>query len=277
MELFAISDLHVGFEQNWQAVQSLRPRTESALILAGDIGETAEQLAATLDTLGPRYDRLIWCPGNHDLWQAGASAPKGQAKYDQLVAVCRARGVLTPEDDYPVWELQGERFVIAPLFLLYDYTFGPDDVAPEHAVAWAAESGIRCADERHLHPDPHPSREAWCAARCAWSERRLQARMDETGLRSILINHFPLRRELAHLPAIPRFQIWCGTRRTEDWHIRFRAAVVVSGHLHIRSTRTIDATRFEEVSLGYPGRQWDSTRSLDSYLRPIIARAEPGA
>jgi predicted phosphodiesterase len=274
MKLFAISDLHVGFEENRRALESVTPQPDSALILAGDIGETPEQLAATLDTLAPRFDRLVWCPGNHDLWQVAEGAPKGQAKYEQLLQICRERSVLTPEDDYPIWEVQGERLLIAPLFLLYDYTFGPDDVAPEQAVAWAAESGIRCADERYLQPNPHASRAAWCAARCELSAQRLEARVRETGLRSVLINHFPLRRELAHLPAIPRFCVWCGTRRTEDWHTRFQAAVVISGHLHIRSSRVIDDTCFEEVSLGYPGRQWDGSHGLDSYLRVISPKRQ---
>jgi hypothetical protein len=54
------------------------------------------------------------------------------------------------------------------------------------------------------------------------------------------------------LPLVPRFGIWGGTLRTRDWHCRFRASVVVYGHLHIRCTREIDDVRFEEVSLGYP-------------------------
>lgn len=283
MKLFAISDIHVGFADNWRALQSLgaghgmHDGHDLALILAGDIGETAEQLAQTLDLLSPRFQRLVWCPGNHDLWQAGADQPKGQAKYEQLVRVCQERGVLTPEDTYPVWEVDGERFLIAPMFLLYDYTFAPDDIGTEaQAVAWAAESGIRCADERHLHPDPYESRVDWCNARCRSTAQRLEASLAaEPTLRSILINHFPLRRELARLPAIPRFQIWCGTRQTEDWHRRFRAAVVISGHLHIRSSQLIDGVPFEEVSLGYPGRQWDTTRSIDTYLRPIHANPRP--
>ena len=56
------------------------------------------------------------------------------------------------------------------------------------------------------------------------------------------------------LPLIPRFTIWCGTRRTADWHRRFRAAAVVYGHLHPK-LRLLDGVRFHEVSLGYP-RQW---------------------
>jgi len=277
MELFAISDVHVGFEENLRALAAMTPRPQAALVLAGDVGETADQLAMTLDLLQPRFKHLLWCPGNHELWEM-QGGPRGQAKYEQLIAVCQRRGVLTPEDDYPVWELggEGERFVIAPMFLLYDYTFVPDGIAPEDAVAWAAETRICCADERLLPPDPYPSRQAWCAARCEYTERRLSQSLQGNTLRSVLINHYPLKRELARLPAIPRFCVWCGTRRTEDWHTRFRAAVAISGHLHIRSSKLIDGCRFEEVSLGYPP-QWDAARSIDAYVRPIFVESASGA
>ncbi|MGE3188578.1 MAG: metallophosphoesterase, partial [Vicinamibacterales bacterium] len=88
--------------------------------------------------------------------------------------------------------------------------------------------------------------------------------------RVVLVNHFPLRRDLAVLPRIPRFSLWCGTRATEDWHRRFPLSVVVSGHLHMRSTRMLDGVRFEEVSLGYP-RQWQAARGLKPYLREILS------
>jgi hypothetical protein len=274
MELFAISDLHLGFEANRSALTQLRPRPGAALILAGDIGETVEHLTYAFDVLQPRFERLVWCPGNHELWSVGSAPLRGEAKYEQLVRLCQSRGVLTPEDAYPVWQLGAERLLIVPLFLLYDYSFRPDHIAPEAAVAWAAEAGLRCADEELLHPDPHPSRAALCAARCELSARRIAAARAETGLRCVLVNHFPLKQQLARLPAIPRFQVWCGTRRTEDWHTRFDAAVAVSGHLHIRSSRQLDGCRFEEVSLGYP-RQWDAGRGLEAYVRRISI--EPAA
>ena len=85
MDIFAISDLHVGFKDNQRALAALRPRPDAALILAGDIGETAEQLASTLDLLRPRFRKLVWCPGNHELWQIGENALRGEAKYRQLV------------------------------------------------------------------------------------------------------------------------------------------------------------------------------------------------
>jgi hypothetical protein len=71
------------------------------------------------------------------------------------------------------------------------------------------------------------------------------------------------------LPRIPRFTIWCGTTRTADWHTRYAAEVVVSGHLHMRSTRWRNGVRFEEVSLGYPA-QWQQARGAGAYLRQIL-------
>ena len=118
-----------------------------------------------------------------------------------------------------------------------------------------------------LHPDPYPTRQAWCAARYAEAEPRLAAAARQAPV--VLVNHWPLRQDLAILPRIPRFSIWCGTRRTEDWHRRFRAAAVVYGHLHIRSTHWRDGVRFEEVSLGYP-QNWDERRGVAPYLREIL-------
>ena len=79
----------------------------------------------------------------------------------------------------------------------------------------------------------------------------------------MLVNHYPLQRDHAVLPRIPRFSPWCGTRLTEGWHQRFRAVAVVYGHLHVRCSFEQDGVAFHEVSLGYPG-QWNG--AIDDYL-----------
>jgi predicted phosphodiesterase len=269
MRLLAISDLHLGFGENRRAIEALAARPDDWLILAGDTGETIGHLEFACRTLAPRFARIIWAPGNHDLWALPGDSPglRGDARYERLVTTCRRYGILTPEDPYPLWPGDGPAVMIAPLFLLYDYSFRPDDVPDADAVKWASESGVLCADERYLHPDPHASRRAWCQARCRETEARLEA--VPPGLSLVLVNHFPLRRDLVRLPAIPRFSIWCGTRRTEDWHVRFPVRVVVSGHLHLRATDWRDGVRFEEVSLGYP-RQWQRALGAGAYLRTIL-------
>lgn len=272
MKLWAISDLHVGIDLNRQIVSECASFPEDWLILAGDMGESTEHLDWTLATLKSRFAKLLWVPGNHDLWSGPEDPLRGVARYEALVEICRSHDVLTPEDPYAIWDGDGEGgpHTIALLHVLYDYTFGPDEITNEHAtvadaLAWAAESGIECADERYLDPTPFASRVEWCHERV----RLTEARLNDVPYPTILVNHYPLRQQLAVLPAIPRFSIWCGTRKTEDWAQRYQASVAVSGHLHLRSTRTIDGTRFEEVSLGYP-RQWNPSQDMASYLRLIL-------
>lgn len=269
MKLFAMSDLHVGFEVNRRALASLGDHPEDWLLLGGDLGETMEHVETVLRATVPKFAKVLFVPGNHELWTLTREENElcGTAKYDALVALCRSYGVVTPEDEYPVWPGKGPACVIAPLFLLYDYSFRPDDVAREDALAWAEEYGAVCADEVALRPDPYPTREAWCAARCDATEARLAA--IDPSYRTVLVNHFPLRYDLAHMPLLPRFSLWCGTRRTNDWHTRFRAIAVVSGHLHMPSTRHRDGVRFEEVSVGYP-RQWAHANGLETKLRVIL-------
>jgi 3',5'-cyclic AMP phosphodiesterase CpdA len=275
MKLYAISDLHIGYPENLRAVVELEKHPDDWLIVAGDVGDTPAQIETGLRLLAERFAQLIWVPGNHDLWtvENDPSASRGQTRYEELVDLCRRHGVLTPEDPYPLWQGEGPRCTLAPMFLLYDYSFRPDDVPASKAIAWALETDIYCSDETYLCPDPHPSRQAWCAQRCELTEDRLRQLSPE--LPVLLINHFPLMRDQARLPACPRFSIWCGTRRTEDWHRRFRAIAVVYGHLHIRSTRVRDGVRFEEVSLGYP-RHWQPGRGLKPYLREILPGPLPG-
>lgn len=270
MNLYAISDLHLSYRANREALELLPAYPADWLIVAGDVGDTEAQIGWGLEQLARRFARVIWTPGNHDLWSLpGRAAPaaRGDALYRRLVALCRELGVLTPEDPFAVWPGPGQPYVLAPIFTLYDYTFRPDDVPAERALDWAAEAGIMCSDEALLHPDPFPSREAWCASRCELTASRLAAL--PAGLPLILISHFPLRRDLAVLPRIPRFSLWCGTRRTEDWPARFNAPIVVSGHLHIPRTVRRDGVRFEEVSLGYP-QQWRRELGMQAYLRRIL-------
>ncbi|MEP7118786.1 MAG: metallophosphoesterase [Acidobacteriota bacterium] len=273
MTLWAISDLHVGFEVNRRAVEALPARPDDWLILGGDSGDTAAQLQLVLDVVTARFARVIWVPGNHDLWtpRQWPETQRGVAHYQRLVAQCQRAGVLTPEDPFVEWP-GPDRAVIAPCFTLYDYSFAPGGMTPGDAVAWAAEQRVQCADEVLLDPSPHSSRAAWCAARVAYTESRLAA--VPAGVPIVLVNHFPLRPDLAVLPRIPRFTIWCGTTRTAAWHTRFALAVVVSGHLHMRSTRWRDGVRFEEVSLGYPA-QWQQAKGVDGYLRQILPAPTP--
>ncbi|WAZ25290.1 metallophosphoesterase [Streptomyces cinnabarinus] len=276
-QLLAISDLHIGYEENRALVDKMRPETDDDwLVVAGDVAETVADIRWALQTLSGRFSKVIWAPGNHELWTHPKDAVtlRGVARYEYLVTLCRELGVTTPEDPYPVWDGPGGPVAVAPLFLLYDYTFLPQGcVTKEEGLRYAQGTGIVCNDEYLLHPDPYPTREAWCRARVAQTERRLAALPDD--LPTVLVNHYPLDRHPMEVLWHPEFAMWCGTERTADWHRRFRVETMVYGHLHIPRTTFHDGVRFEEVSVGYP-REWRKRPDPPGRLRRILPR-EVGA
>ncbi|RKR92387.1 3',5'-cyclic AMP phosphodiesterase CpdA [Micromonospora pisi] len=270
-QLLAVSDLHVGYPENRRIATELRPGSDDDwLIVAGDVGEMAADIESTLTMLADRFAKVIWAPGNHELWTPAGDPLqlRGEERYQHLVRMCRAIGVVTPEDEYPVWNGVGGPAIVAPLFLLYDYSFRmPGLDTKEASLARAYETGVVCTDEFVLHPDPYPSREQWCWARVERTERRLAA--CDPDLPTVLVNHYPLVREPTDILRYPEFAQWCGTDRTADWHLRFRAAVAVYGHLHIPRTTWHDGVRFEEVSLGYP-REWRQRGQPPRVPRPVL-------
>jgi 3',5'-cyclic AMP phosphodiesterase CpdA len=255
--LLAVSDLHVAYAENREIADRLRPGSaDDWLIVAGDVAERFADVRDTLARLRDRFATVVWAPGNHELWTLRDDPVRlrGEERYRALVAACRELGVLTPEDPYPRWPGPDGPVIVAPLFLLYDYSFrAPGTATKEESLRRAYDAGVVCTDEMLLHPDPHPGRDAWCAVRVAETERRLAA--CDPAVPTVLVNHFPLNREPTRILRYPEFAQWCGTERTADWHLRFRAEVVVYGHLHIPRTTWYDGVRFEEVSLGYP-REW---------------------
>ncbi|GAO11447.1 hypothetical protein TPA0598_08_03580 [Streptomyces lydicamycinicus] len=282
--LVAVSDLHVRYKENRDIVEGLRPESDDDwLLVAGDVGEFVSDIRWALSLLSSRFAQVVWVPGNHELWTPAQDPVqlRGVERYEHLVDICRELGVLTPEDPYPVWEGAGGPVVIAPLFLLYDYTFRqPGTTSKKEALARAEKAGVVCTDEHFLHPDPYPSREAWCRARVAETEARLAAVPEE--LPTVLVNHWPVVREPTRPLWYPDFALWCGTEATADWPRRFRAAAVVYGHLHIPRLLTLDGVPHQEVSLGYP-REWQRRAAAPG--RPVqilptpatVASGTPGS
>ncbi|KAF2395552.1 Metallo-dependent phosphatase [Trichodelitschia bisporula] len=273
-KLYAISDLHLAYKANRDAWNLLAPHPDDGLILAGDVGESLEHLELAFSVATRAFRAVWWVPGNHELYTQNGL--RGTAKYAACVAAARAWGVRTPEDGFEVWEGEGGSCVVCPVFALYDYSWAPEGMGPVQAVEWAGEEGVRASDEALLHPEPYASRQEWCQALVNRAEGRLaEVGVRWPGLPVVIVNHWPLRRGLVSLFKVPRFIVWCGTTRTEGWHERFRASVVVSGHIHVRRTDWVGDTRFEEVSWGYP-RQWKECADRGVGINEVLREIWPG-
>ncbi len=279
--LLATSDLHVSHVGNQAVVDRIQPRADGDwLIVAGDVADRVADIERTLRLLRDRFERVIWAPGNHELWTTSRDPVRlrGQERYEHLVELCRGLDVLTPEDEYPVWTTaEGEDLVVAPLFPLYDYSWRPAGMTIAQALEHGRQTGVYCTDEMLLHPDPFGSLAEWGQERLRLTRHRLDRIPADR--RTVLVSHWPLSRLPTSILRYPHFAMWCGSQETEDWHQRYRAAVAVYGHLHIPVTFELAGVRFEEVSLGYP-REWRARgdRTPDQLPDPLpdpVRRIEP--
>lgn len=252
--LLAISDLHVEHAANRAVVETFRPTARGDwLLVAGDVASSLPQVRWALGLLKERFSTVVWAPGNHELhaYPHDKTEPRGLDRYLALVEMCRELGVFTPEDEFPVWDGAQGRIRVAPLFLLYDYSFGKALSGSQHrALSLAYQAGVVCDDEFLLSAEPFESRQEWCESRLTETRNRLVDA--QPNLPTVLVNHFPMRIEETRALARPQFAQWCGTQETAEWHREFRAVCVVYGHLHIPRTTWHAGVPFEEVSLGYP-------------------------
>src|SRR5215831_14508430 len=70
MRIFAVSDIHIDYDENarWVANLSISEYQDDLLILAGDVTDTRQLLDWCLCTLVKRFRKVLFVPGNHDLW-----------------------------------------------------------------------------------------------------------------------------------------------------------------------------------------------------------------
>src|SRR5712675_3292288 len=120
MRVFAVSDVHIDYEVNakWIANLSVAEYQNDVLILAGDVTDTRRLLDWCLTTLVKRFHKVLFVPGNHDLWVVREDREKNSLqKFDDICAVVESSGA----------SMQSfcERGVsIIPLLAWYDYSFG---------------------------------------------------------------------------------------------------------------------------------------------------------
>ncbi|PWZ56166.1 hypothetical protein Zm00014a_032155 [Zea mays] len=73
--VFVVSDLHTDYPENMEWVRRLpaqvgagEGRGVDALVVAGDVAETRDNFARTMEVLRERFAAVFYVPGNHDLW-----------------------------------------------------------------------------------------------------------------------------------------------------------------------------------------------------------------
>ena len=87
MRLLAISDLHLSKLVSLDPVKKIADHLNDWLILAGDIAENTEFFAASLEILASKFAKLIWVPGNHELWTEPAGCSENNSTWFEKIRV----------------------------------------------------------------------------------------------------------------------------------------------------------------------------------------------
>lgn len=93
--LFAWSDLHVDYPENFKLVTGLSDHDfrEDTILVAGDISSRLEKLLECLRHLKQKFQEVAFVPGNHDLWITSRNNTNSLEKLETLHAACRLEGI----------------------------------------------------------------------------------------------------------------------------------------------------------------------------------------
>lgn len=248
MRIFALSDIHVDYDENKQWVQSLSrfDYQNDLLLMAGDVSHDLDLLAATLTTLSERFCTVLFTPGNHDLWvhhhQSG-----DLDSWHKFFAVRKAAedcGISTQ----PVLR---SGVLCVPLFGWYDYSFGEpsNDLKRQWtdfiACRWPHSFDIAALARRFAKLNPPV---------CATSAKKV-----------ITFSHFLPRIDL--IPSfVPRkhriLDPVLGSTLLEEQLRRFEPTIHVYGHSHINLSTCLDGVTYINNALGYPQEHTITTKRL---------------
>jgi Icc-related predicted phosphoesterase len=250
MRIFAVSDLHTDFTQNWVALQRISsPDTAyDAVIVAGDIADDLKVIEKTLRLLRANFGKVFYVPGNHELW-VRKSSNDSLEKFRQVLSLCDDLGIHTrPARAGETW--------IVPLFSWYEAGYDVDN------------SG----DASEL--------EGWSDFYfCKWppeiesvSDYFLQ--LNELNIRAydgpvITFSHFLPHRDLLPPVSYLKFKglpLVAGSVAIDDQIRRLNAAIHIFGHSHINLDRVIDGVRYVHNAFGYPKNNGTSNYQFKEIL-----------
>jgi 3',5'-cyclic AMP phosphodiesterase CpdA len=120
MRVFAVSDVHLDYDVNAKWIENLSGAEyqEDVLILAGDVSNTLRLLDCCLTILAKRFKKVLFVPGNHELWVLGEGQQRNSLqKLNDVFAVVESCGA-------SVQAFCEHGLLVIPLLGWYDYSFG---------------------------------------------------------------------------------------------------------------------------------------------------------
>lgn len=249
MRIFAVSDIHVDFEENYRWFQNLSRAdyTDDLLIIAGDVTDSLLLFEKTLRDLRNKFMEVLYTPGNHDLWvQRSFSAANSFEKLRMIREIARDSGVRM--EPYYRGSLS-----IVPLYGWYDFTLAKP--APETFESWV--DFIACKwpegfDEAKITQHFLAMNEPFLEP---GFKTDFETIFETTQQFVISFSHFLPRIDLmpGFIPASKQ-NIYpvLGTRHLEPQIQRLGSAIHIYGHSHVNTHSIKDNRLYINNAFGYP-------------------------
>jgi len=237
MRVFAISDLHVDYEvnQQWVAQLSATDYRRDLLILAGDVCDSIPLLESSLGTLARRFAKVLYIPGNHEMWVHRDQYPGTSLdKFQRIRRIVEGCGV-------SMQPFHCNDLSVVPLLGWYDYSFG--EPTPELLESWMDYRACRW-------PDHFSHREI-----TEYFLRCNDAVLEVKNETIISFSHFLPRIDLMpnYVPGNQRMLYpVLGSTGLEAQIRRLRPAIHVYGHSHINRNLKLDDVLYVNNAFGYP-------------------------
>lgn len=274
MRLVLTSDLHVDHHPEVVRLVGERARAlaPEVLIVAGDVSHELEHVVEALAALRREAPRVLFIPGNHDLW-CGAEGPSSRARYEEELPRRLAAVGVDALGTAPI-EING--VVFAGVTGWYDYSlrnreldavFSLDDYKKGawHHLRWNDKARVRWpGDDGALLDDP---------AICAEQVARLGHQLADAGTRPTVVvtHHVPFAALTTSYTQLGRagdpdaarlgwdfINGFMGSARLGEAMQRASGVVAaVCGHTHFKKRTSVDGAggrRFtaETSPIGYP-------------------------
>ena len=237
MRVFALSDIHIDYSANakWIENLSVAEYKDDVLILAGDVTDIQKLLDWGLNIFTKRFKKVLFVPGNHDLWVIREDCEKNSLqKFDDVCAVVKSTGA----------SMQGfheQGVSIIPLLGWYDYSFG--EPSKELKSRWMDYCSCRW---------PNGLTDQDIAARfTALNDERTSV----AGNKVITYSHFLPRIDLMpeFIPSVHRILYpVLGSVQLERQLRRLNPDIHVYGHSHVNRKVKIDGVLYVNNAFGYP-------------------------
>lgn len=258
--VWVTSDIHIDYQDNFNQLMDFARRGHrlDVLIIAGDATDRLDKLEYLFDQLVPCFYRVMFVPGNHELWIRRSDFADSVEKFNAIQALCHHYGVQTE----PLRLGQYQHVWLVPLQSWYD-----DKQFAEHTLFMEKTSALDRTDDMwgdFFHTRWPASIEVplaqWFAQH---NEPFLNWNYDAP---VISFSHFLPRQELIFgsdfnrsllakmFDPHPEFNFTrvAGSLRIHDQIRRLGSQVHVYGHQHRNRVRELDGVTYVSHCMGYP-------------------------